>query len=102
MEEFNFGRGRKPFTHNYAKRLRSQSSIADETIEEEQVNIQNHFELDVSVEEYSDLPRTTFEPILNNVETSESDILDNTEKDSFFKDYLMGAKLIQGDTIKVS
>jgi hypothetical protein len=100
MNEFKFGRGRKPFSHNYFKRLRSESSILDETIEEEQDNIQNDFDSESLIEE--DLTRTALEPIINTEECSVSPILGNVEEDSFFKYYLMGAKLIQGNNIKVS
>ena len=100
MNEFKFGRGRKPFSHNYFKRLRSESSILDDTIVDEQDNFQNDLDLESLIEE--DLSRTTLEPIINTEECSVSPTLDNAEKDSFFKYYLMGAKLIQGNNIKVS
>ena len=107
MSEFQFGRGRKPFTHNFSKRLRSQS-VLEEQINEDVTQIQDDFTLDEFVDEA--LQQTAFEPIINlvqcplpdSVQLPVPDSLNNAEADTFFTDYLMGAIIVQGNAISVS
>jgi hypothetical protein len=100
-----FGRGRKPFTHNACKRTRSKSNDVDGLIDSEIPTVQ----VDLSFDDLADaeeVEETKLEPIINEVQTllidSANVASSKTEVESFFTEYLMGATLIQGDNIEVS
>ncbi len=104
MTEFQFGRGRKPFTHNACKRTRDKSIIDDEFIDSEIPTAQVDISFDDLVDE--EVQETKLEPIINEVQTLLIDAVNlasfNAEVESFFNEYLVGATLIQGDNIEVS
>ena len=100
-----FGRGRKPFTHNACKRTRSKSIVVDGLIDSEIPTVQ----VDLSFDDLADaeeVEETKLEPIINEVQTllidSANVASSKAEVESFFTEYLMGATLIQGDNIEVS
>ena len=105
MTEFQFGRGKKPFTHNACKRTRSKSIVVDELIDSEIPTVQ----VDLSFDDLADaeeVEETKLELIINEVQTlliDSANVASSTaEVDYFFTEYLMGATLIHGDNIEVS
>ena len=105
LPTMQFGRGRKPFTHNACKRTRSKSIVDDGLIDKEIPTVQVDFSFD-DLADAEEVEESKFEPIINEVETLLIDSAyyasSNVEVESFFTEYLVGATLIQGDNIEVS